>query len=179
MNTKYFSLENQSKRIEKNKRLEEKQKYYKELMANQNFLIQPQWHLQKDKINFTYIEDEKPTYLKNSSDYSLYFINKDKLFEVLASVYKDCYVKEKIWDENTHTPNKITGVLEKWEKSCKLIPPILILDSKKDKFLIQDGKHRFAVAHFFDAIDIPIIIPNQTEIRFLELTNENYIWKIE
>jgi hypothetical protein len=46
-----------------------------------------------------------------------------------------------------------------WEKGEKLIPPILNMDLTETNFILQDGKHRFAVFNYFDAEKLPIIVP--------------------
>jgi hypothetical protein len=173
----YFSIENQMIRIEENERRDKSTKRFKKLLKDSTYSIQPRWNLTKSEIDLSHLADECHKDLKNDSDYSLYSITKDELYRILAVCYKTVYTKEKLW--KSHEPDKITGVLENWEKSNKLIPPILILDLAEEKFLIHDGKHRFAVANFFDIIDIPVIILNQIEKRFLELADINLIKKIE
>ncbi|HAF27804.1 MAG TPA: hypothetical protein DCG75_02040 [Bacteroidales bacterium] len=177
MDKEYFSLENQMKRIEENERREKNKRCFKKKMKNSTFSILPAWHLTKSEIDLSHIANDCHKDLKKDSDYSLYLINKEELFRILDDCYRTVYTKEKIW--KSHEPDKITSVLESWENSNKLIPPILILDLKEEKFLIQDGKHRFAVANYFDAVYIPVIILNQIEKLFLKLANNSLIKKLE
>ncbi len=51
--------------------------------------------------------------------------------------------------------------------SKKLITPVLILDLNEKKLIIQNEKHRFAVANYFRADQAPIIIINSIEKRLL------------
>lgn len=92
------------------------------------------------------------------------------LFEILYESYKRVFIKDNIWIK--HCDNKITRVLRNWENKVKLIPPVLMLDGNKDKLLIQDGKHRFAVANYFNAVELPLIILRNVEARFLELAGD-------
>ncbi|PRY03361.1 ParB-like nuclease family protein [Pontibacter ummariensis] len=172
----YFSLENQRKRNEENIKREKDKKCFKNLLKDPNFKIQPKWHLSKNDIDLSHLKGECHTDLKSSSDYNLYEIERTELFRILDSSYLSTYTKEKIW--KSHEDNKITEVLVNWQSAVNLIPPVLILNSNEDKLLIQDGKHRFAVANYFEAKDVPIIILNTIEKRFLELADSNKLKKL-
>ncbi|MCO6163959.1 ParB N-terminal domain-containing protein [Flavobacterium sp. NRK F7] len=173
----YYSIENQIKRIEENKRIDSEKKKFKEMLKNLDFKLIPQWHLYKSDIDFEYLKSDCHISLCKGEAYSLYWVKRLELFRILDPSYSRVFVKEKIW--KSHDEIKITRVLSNWESNRKLIPPVLIPDLTKKVFLIQDGKHRFAVSNFFEVEEIPIIVLNLDEEIFLKLVNKKYIKKIE
>lgn len=176
MDKEYFSKKNQLKRIEARKKHNKNKLRFKKLSKDPNFNIEPKWHLLKSEIDFSFLGSDCHIDLKNSEDYSLYFIEKNELFRILDESFSRVYIKSKIW--KNHDEDKIGKVMEHWEGQNKLIPPVIILNDYRTKFLIQDGKHRFAVANYFEATKIPIIILNSIESYFTQLTDNKRIEKI-
>lgn len=176
MNDKeYYSIENQIKRNEESREREADKKRFKKLLNDPNFLIVPQWHLLKPDIDFLKLEDDQHIELGDVDSYELYIITKEELFRILDESFSSVYIKTKIW--KNHDNDKIIKVLQNWEKNIKLIPPVVTFNFYSKKFNIQDGKHRFAVANYFEAETIPIIILKNEEVNFLANVNNEKINK--
>jgi len=177
VNKEYYSIENQIKRNEIRNQLDTDKKIFKKLSKEGKLNYEVKWHLSKNNIELKYLGDDCHKSLNTKKDYSIYMIDKTELFRVLDPSFKRVYKKENLWKK--HCEDKITKVLQNWKKGYCLIPPVLILNLPEKCLLIQDGKHRFAVANYFETEQIPLIILNVIEKRFLELVNSAHIKKID
>mgnify|MGYP006981761299 CR=1 FL=1 len=169
MDRDYFSIENQQKRIQENQEIKKAEKRFKKLMKSDSFKIESNWHINKGEIDFSHLKDHKPNYIE-TDNYSIYEINKIDLFKILNSTVKDTFQKKNIWTK--HSPFNITKVLIHWEKGDKLIPPILNMDLTKTNFILEDGKHRFAVFNYFEEVKLPIIVPDIFLEKFKEICSD-------
>ncbi|MPS66823.1 MAG: hypothetical protein DI622_11430 [Chryseobacterium sp.] len=176
MDKDYFSIENQIIRREKSILHEKNKKRFKELLKNSDYNLIPKWHLCKNEIDLSYLRSHRHIELVDNDCYNLYSINRDELFRILDQSYTRVFTKSKIW--KSHNEDKIIRVLNDWENDTKLIPPVIILNLSDTKFLIQDGNHRLAVANYFDSKEIPVIILNSVEDRFLATVKLDKVKKL-
>lgn len=164
MNIEDYSIENQKKRIEANKNINEKKKEFKIILKNNPNSISAHWLLAKENIDFENLPEKKPTFIIDRN-YEIYWVNLKELLNNLNYDAEKVYGKKTIWTLN-HNDTKITRVLINWQNQEKLIPIILNIPNPKI-VLIQDGHHRLTVSNYLDLEKIPVIISRNFEANFL------------
>lgn len=163
MNIEDYSIENQIKRINANKYINEKKKEFKIILKNNPNSISAYWLLEKENIDFENLPEKKPTFITDGN-YDIYWVNLKELLKNINYNAEKVYGKKSIWSK--HNDSKITRVLIHWQNQEKLIPIILNIPSSK-VVLIQDGRHRLTVSNFLDLEKIPVIISKNFEENFL------------
>ena len=160
----YYSIENQIKRNNANKYINDKKKEFKIILKNDPNSITANWLLAKENIDFENLPEKKPLFITDNK-YEIYWVNLKELLQNLNCNAEKVYGKKSLWTLQ-HNDSKITRVLIHWQNQEKLIPIILNIPDPK-LVLIQDGHHRLTVSNYLDLETIPVIISKNFEANFL------------
>lgn len=150
-------LKEKEQMLLQNLRCEELAKQFK---AGHLDLLKPIWHTDKPNIDLAKQPDQITNDIMSNGYTIMLNVNLSKLLQTFIPGKAKAILKRKIIASYGFENRKFCRILEHWQNSEPLIPPIIVFHNYYQLNYPQDGKHRLKIAHHLGVTDLPIIVPN-------------------